>query len=147
MSNNMLNQLKPNKGATFKAKRVCRGMGSGVGKTGGRGHKGQKSRSGGKVAIGFEGGQNPIYKRVPKRGFVSRKSFVSAQIRLSELNLMSNTDITVKSLQDAGLIGKNILFVKVFLSGSINKAFTLSGIRVTSGAKKAIEKAGGKVAE
>ena len=139
------NQLCPAKGATKNRRRVCRGMGSGLGKTGGRGHKGQKSRSGGKVAVGFEGGQNPMYKRLPKRGFISRKSFYSAQIRLSELNIIKEVNVTIEVLKSNGLINKHVLHAKVFLSGKITKAVNLVGIKASAGALKAIEKAGGKV--
>ncbi len=140
-----LNTLAPAEGSTKDKKRVGRGIGSGLGKTAGRGHKGLKSRSGGTVKPGFEGGQMPLQKRLPKYGFVSRIGAVSAEVRLSELNSVDAEIITLEELANAGLITKNIKRVKVFLSGEINKAITLKGLSVTKGAKAAIEAAGGKV--
>jgi large subunit ribosomal protein L15 len=142
-----LNTLAPAPGAKKSGKRVGRGIGSGLGKTGGRGHKGQKSRSGGSVKPGFEGGQMPIQRRLPKFGFTSRKSFVSDQVTLSEIAKVEGDIVTVDTLKAAGLIKKEIMFVKVMKSGEINRAVTLSGIRVSKGALEAINAAGGKVEE
>ena len=128
-------------------KRVGRGIGSGLGKTGGRGHKGQKSRSGGKVRVGFEGGQMPLKQRLPKFGFTSRKSLVTAEVRLSELAKVEGNVIDLNSLKAANVITKNIVFAKVVLSGEIATAVTVKGLRVTKGAKAAIEAAGGKIEE
>ena len=140
-----LNTIKPAEGAKHSRKRVGRGMGSGTGKTAGRGHKGQKSRSGGKIQIGFEGGQMPIQRRLPKRGFSSRVSTISEEIRLHELNKVEADVVDVIALREAGLIKTSTLRVKVVLSGEITKKITLKGIGVTKGAKAAIEAAGGKV--
>ncbi len=137
-----LNTLSPAAGSKTSPKRVGRGIGSGLGKTGGRGHKGQKSRSGGKVRPGFEGGQMPLKQRLPKFGFTSRKSLVSAEVRLGELAKVSGDVVDLNSLKAANIITKNIEFVKVVLSGEIDK-----GLRVTKGAKAAIEAAGGKIEE
>lgn len=140
-----LNTIKPAEGAKHTRKRVGRGMGSGSGKTAGRGHKGQKSRSGGKVQIGFEGGQMPIQRRLPKRGFSSRVSTSFEEIRLHELNNVEAKEIDVIALREAGLIKTSTLRAKVVLSGEITKKVTLKGIGATKGAKAAIEAAGGKV--
>jgi large subunit ribosomal protein L15 len=142
-----LNTLSPAPGRNKEAKRVGRGIGSGLGKTAGRGHKGQKSRSGGRVRPGFEGGQMPLQKRLPKYGFTSRVSRVSSQIRLSELNLIDGDIVDIGALRTAGLINSNISRVKIFLSGKLNKALTVKGIVATKGAKAAIEAAGGKIEE
>ncbi len=142
-----LNTLKPADGAKQNRKRVGRGIGSGQGKTCGRGHKGQKSRSGGYHKVGFEGGQMPLQRRVPKVGFSSRVGRVSDEIRLHELNNLDADIIDLAALRKANLIGKNILHVKVMVSGKIEKAVTLKGIRVSKGAREAIEAAGGKVEE
>lgn len=142
-----LNTLSPAAGAKSAAKRVGRGIGSGLGKTGGRGHKGQKSRSGGKVRVGFEGGQMPLKQRLPKFGFTSRKSLVTAEVRLSELAKVEGNVIDLNSLKAANVITKNIVFAKVVLSGEIATAVTVKGLRVTKGAKAAIEAAGGKIEE
>ena len=142
-----LNTLAPAPGAKKAGKRVGRGIGSGLGKTGGRGHKGQKSRSGGSVRPGFEGGQMPIQRRLPKFGFTSRVSLVSDQVTLSEVAKVDGDTVTVQALKDAGLIKKEILFVKVMLSGSISRAVTISGLKVSKGAREAIEAAGGKIEE
>ena len=128
-------------------KRVGRGIGSGLGKTAGRGHKGQKSRSGGRVRPGFEGGQMPLQKRLPKYGFTSRISRTTAQVRLSELNNVEGSIVDLAALKGADLVNVNIARVRVFLSGELNKAITVKGIAVTRGAREAIEKAGGKVEE
>jgi large subunit ribosomal protein L15 len=140
-----LNTLSPAPGRTRNAKRVGRGIGSGTGKTCGRGHKGLKSRSGGSVRPGFEGGQMPLQKRLPKYGFTSRITRVSAQIRTSELNLLTDELVDLDALKRADLVGSNITRAKVFLSGDITKAVNLKGLAVTKGAREAIEKAGGKV--
>ena len=142
-----LNTLKPGAGSKSNAKRRGRGIGSGLGKTGGRGHKGQKSRSGGKPMIGFEGGQMPIQRRLPKVGFTSRLARVTDEIRLNELNALTADVIDIAVLKEANLISKKIQRVKVMESGKIEKAVTLKGISVTKGARKAIEAAGGKIEE
>ena len=140
-----LNTLSPAEGHKHSKKRVGRGIGSGVGKTGGRGHKGLKSRSGGSVRAGFEGGQMPLQKRLPKFGFTSRVGFTTAEIRTSEIGSVAGDIITLEALKNAGLIGKNITRAKVFLSGDVTRAVTIQGLKVTKGAKAAIEAAGGKV--
>jgi len=140
-----LNTIKPAEGAKHARKRVGRGIGSGTGKTAGRGHKGQKSRTGGKVQIGFEGGQMPIQRRLPKRGFRSTMSKDMAEIRLHELNLVDGEIVDLASLRKAGLVNAGHLRAKVVLSGEVNKAVTLQGVGATAGAKAAIEAAGGKV--
>ena len=140
-----LNGLKPAAGSKSSARRVGRGMGSGTGKTAGRGHKGQKSRSGGKLKAGFEGGQMPLQRRLPKRGFRSRISRYSTQIRLDDLARVAGEVVDLVSLRDAALIGHKIERVKVIASGNIDRAVILKGIDATKGAREAIEKAGGKV--
>ncbi|GAA0413519.1 50S ribosomal protein L15 [Cocleimonas flava] len=140
-----LNTLKPGEGSVSNRKRVGRGIGSGWGKTCARGHKGQKSRSGGFHKVGFEGGQMPLQRRLPKVGFTSRVGRVSAEIRLHELASVEADVIDLDSLKEANLINKSILNVKVMLSGELNKPVTLKGIKVSKGALKAIEAAGGKV--
>lgn len=142
-----LNTLSPAPGRIKEGKRCGRGIGSGLGKTGGRGHKGQKSRSGGSVKPGFEGGQMPIQRRLPKFGFTSRKSMVSDQVTLSEIAKVDGDTVTVQALKDAGLVKKEILFVKVMKSGEISRAVTVSGVKVSKGAREAIEAAGGKIEE
>ncbi|GJM12497.1 MAG: 50S ribosomal protein L15 [Pseudohongiella sp.] len=142
-----LNDLSPAPGSTKKRKRVGRGIGSGSGKTSGTGHKGQKSRSGGTVRPGFEGGQMPLQMRLPKFGFSSRVGRITAEIRTSELNKVDAEVVTVESLREANLITANIKRVKVMLSGDVTKAVTLQGIGVSKGARAAIEAAGGKVLE
>ncbi|RTZ59138.1 MAG: 50S ribosomal protein L15 [Gammaproteobacteria bacterium] len=140
-----LNDLSPATGSKKHAKRVGRGIGSGLGKTCGRGHKGQKSRSGGFTKVGFEGGQMPLQRRLPKRGFRSMSAPYKAEIRLHELALVGADVIDLPSLKDAGIVPKNALKAKVILSGKLDKAVTLKGITATKGAAAAIEKAGGKV--
>ena len=140
-----LNTLSPAAGSKTAAKRVGRGIGSGLGKTGGRGHKGQKSRSGGKVAPGFEGGQMPIHRRLPKFGFTSRQAQYVAEIRLNELTLVEGETVDLAALKAADVIGEKIKQARVILSGEISKAVTVKGLKVTKGAKAAIEAAGGKV--
>lgn len=140
-----LNTLKPAAGSTRDKKRVGRGAGSGMGKTSGRGHKGQKARSGGYHKVGFEGGQMPIQRRLPKRGFHAPFSSTVAQIRMHELANVEGDVVDIDALKKAGLITKNVLKVKVFLSGELKKAVNLKGISVSKGAREAISKAGGKV--
>jgi len=142
-----LNTLSPAPGSRPSGKRVGRGIGSGLGKTCGRGHKGQKSRSGGSVKPGFEGGQMPLQRRVPKFGFTSRKSLVSAEVRLSELAKVEGEIVSLETLKAAGVLRKDVRFAKVVLSGEIAKSVTLKGLRATKGALEAIEAAGGKVEE
>ena len=142
-----LNGLSPAPGAKKNAKRVGRGIASGTGKTAGRGHKGQKSRSGGSVRPGFEGGQMPLQKRLPKYGFTSRISRTTAQVRLSELNAVDGDVADLEALKNADLVRDDVTRARVFLSGELNKAVTVKGIAVTKGAREAIEKAGGKVEE
>jgi large subunit ribosomal protein L15 len=140
-----LNELSPAPGSKPAGKRVGRGIGSGLGKTGGRGHKGQKSRSGGKVAPGFEGGQMPIHRRLPKFGFTSRKAQYVAEVRLNELALVEGDVVDLAALKAADVIGEKIKDARVILSGEVKKAVTVKGLKVTKGAKAAIEAAGGKV--
>src|SRR5690554_3376393 len=140
-----LNDLSPAPGSKPAGKRVGRGIGSGLGKTGGRGHKGQKSRSGGSVAPGFEGGQMPMHRRLPKFGFVSRKAPYVAEIRLGELALVEGDVVDLAALKAADVIGEKIREARVILSGEVTKAVTVKGLKVTQGAKAAIEAAGGKV--
>ena len=140
-----LNELKPAEGSNPDRKRVGRGIGSGLGKTAGRGHKGQKSRTGGFHKVGFEGGQMPLQRRLPKIGFRSRIARVSDEIRLSELSHVEGNEVTLDSLRAAGLIDRVIKRVKVIKSGSIERAVTVRGIGVTAGARAAIEAAGGSV--
>ena len=142
-----LNTIQPAEGATHASRRVGRGIGSGLGKTGGRGHKGQKIRSGGFHKVGFEGGQMPLQRRLPKRGFKSLTAATNAEVRLSELNLIAVNEIDVLVLKQAGLIPATASNVKVIASGEISKAVTLKGVKATKGAKVAIEAAGGKVEE
>ncbi len=142
-----MNTLSPAPGRIKVGKRVGRGMGSGMGKTAGRGHKGQKSRNGGSVRPGFEGGQMPLQKRLPKYGFTSRLAAVTAEIRLSELNLIAGDVVDIESLRAAGLINNSIRRAKVFASGEVNKALTLRGVGATKGALAAIQAAGGSLAE
>ena len=140
-----LNSIQPADGAKHSKRRVGRGIGSGLGKTSGRGHKGQHARAGNSHKPGFEGGQMPIQRRLPKFGFHSRIGKVTAEIRLSELNKLSVDVVDMAALKAANLITASIEFVKVFASGEIKKPIKLSGIRVTAGAKKAIEAAGGTI--
>ena len=142
-----LNTLKPAVGEKTSRKRVGRGIGSGMGKTAGRGHKGQKSRSGGFTKIGFEGGQMPLQRRLPKVGFSSRVSIITSQVSLGELDKLTETDINIDVLKKHNLITKNILRVKVMLSGEIKRSINLVGIKATKGAKAAIEAAKGTVSE
>ena len=140
-----LNGLSPAPGSRTVKKRVGRGIGSGLGKTGGRGHKGLKSRSGGSVKPGFEGGQMPLQRRLSKFGFTSRKSLTRDEIRLAELSKIQGDEVTMETLRQARLIGENIKDVKIILAGEISRAITVKGIKITKGAQAAIEAAGGKV--
>ena len=140
-----LNTLSPAEGSTHAPKRVGRGIGSGTGKTCGRGHKGQKSRSGGSVKTGFEGGQMPLQRRLPNFGFTSRRAAFVAEVRLSELASMSADVIDLAALQAADVINDRMKDAKIILSGEITRAVTVKGLRVTKGAAAAIEAAGGKI--
>lgn len=140
-----LNTIKPAEGSKRDAKRVGRGVGSGFGKTCGRGHKGQKSRSGGFHKVGFEGGQMPLQRRLPKIGFRSRKAGRTDEVRLSELNLIEGDVIDMLSLMKGGIISGKTLRAKIISSGKVEKAVTVKGVAVTKGARAAIEAAGGKV--
>ena len=141
-----LNTIKPAAGAKHAKRRVGRGIGSGIGKTAGRGHKGQKSRAGGYHKVGFEGGQMPLQRRLPKRGFKSRTLRFNAEIRLPDLERLPVAEIDVLTLKQAGLVPELVRAVKVFASGKLTKKVTLTGIAATAGAKAAIEAAGGSVA-
>jgi large subunit ribosomal protein L15 len=140
-----LNTLSPAPGSTHAPKRVGRGIGSGLGKTSGKGHKGQKARSGGTVRPGFEGGQMPLQRRLPKFGFSSRVGRATAEIRTSELAAVAGDVVTIESLLAANIINSSIKRAKVMLSGDVARALTVDGLRVTKGARAAIEAAGGKV--
>lgn len=140
-----LNELFPGEGAKKTSKRVGRGIGSGLGKTAGRGHKGQKSRAGGFHKVGFEGGQMPLQRRLPKIGFRSRKAKLCDEIRLSELNRVEGEVIELIALQRCGLIGTGIQRIKIIGSGNVDSAYTVRGLGVTKGARAAIVAAGGTV--
>jgi large subunit ribosomal protein L15 len=140
-----LNTLKPAKGSNKTAKRVGRGIGSGFGKTCGRGHKGQKSRTGGGVRAGFEGGQMPLQMRLPKFGFSSRVSRYSTEVRLSEIDRSGLETVSLAGLIEAKIVPVQTKKVKIILSGEIARAVTVRDVSVTKGAKTAIEKAGGKI--
>ncbi len=142
-----LNQLKPAAGSTHYKRRVGRGIGCGLGKTCGRGHKGQKSRSGGLPKVGFEGGQMPLQRRLPKRGFVSLTRNDTAQVRLSDLQNLPIDTIDLLALKQAGLISARALFAKVILAGEITRVVKLHGLLLTKGARAAVEAAGGSIAE
>ena len=141
-----LNDIAPAEGSKHPRKRVGRGIGSGLGKTAGRGHKGQKSRSGGFHKVGFEGGQMPLQRRLPKRGFVSLTRARNVEVRLSELDKLPVDDVDLLTLKQAGVIAADALSAKVVLSGSISRKLVLRGVGATQGAKAAIEAAGGSVA-
>ena len=141
-----LNNIKPAAGSQKERRRVGRGIGSGLGKTAGRGHKGQKSRAGGYHKVGFEGGQMPLQRRLPKRGFKSTTLRFNAEIRLSDLERLAVSEIDVLTLKQAGLVPELVRAVKVIAAGTLMKKVTLSGIAATAGAKAAIEAAGGSVA-
>lgn len=140
-----LNEIKPAEGAKHPRKRVGRGIGSGLGKTAGRGHKGQKSRSGGFHKVGFEGGQMPLQRRLPKRGFVSLSAGDCAEVRLSDLQRLDSTEVDLLALKAAGVVPHLATSAKVILSGAIAKAVSLKGIAATKGARAAIEAAGGSL--
>ena len=140
-----LNTLSPAEGSTQSPKRVGRGIGSGWGKTCGTGHNGQKSRSGGTVRPGFEGGQMPLQRRLPKFGFISSIGRLNCEVRTSELNALEGNVVSIETLRAANLINGGIKRVKIMLSGDVTKAVTVEGLRVTKGARQAIEAAGGKV--
>lgn len=142
-----LNTLSPAEGSEHASKRPGRGIGSGLGKTGGRGHKGQKSRSGGGVRRGFEGGQMPLYRRLPKFGFTSRKSMVTTEVRLSDLAHVEGEVVDLNALKAANIVGIQTEFAKIMLSGEVKRAVTVRGLRVSKGARAAIEAAGGKIEE
>ena len=139
-----LNTIKPGTGAKHSRRRVGRGIGSGLGKTAGRGHKGQKSRSGGFHKVGFEGGQMPLHRRLPKRGFFSRK--LSEEVRLSDLAKVDGENIDLKALRAVGLVSLHAVQARIILAGALTRKVNVSGLAVSKGAKAAIEAAGGKVA-
>jgi large subunit ribosomal protein L15 len=141
-----LNDIKPAEGSTHAKKRVGRGIGSGMGKTAGRGHKGQKSRAGGFHKVGFEGGQMPLQRRLPKRGFKSLTASTVAEVRLSEIDKIEAAEIDLLTLKQAGIVSQLTLTAKVILSGTIGRKVSLKGVAATKGAKAAIEAAGGSVA-
>ncbi|MEW6646359.1 MAG: 50S ribosomal protein L15 [Pseudomonadota bacterium] len=142
-----LNTLKPAEGAKKVGKRLGRGIGSGLGKTSGRGHKGQKARAGGFHKVGFEGGQMPLQRRLPKIGFRSQKAADTAEVRLHELAKVEGDVVDLLALKAANVVGQEIKRVKVIASGTVEKAVTVKGVAVTKGARAAIEAAGGKVEE
>ena len=141
-----LNEIKPGKGAKHSKRRVGRGIGSGLGKTAGRGHKGQKSRSGGYHKVGFEGGQMPMHRRLPKRGFKSHLLKFNAEVTLTALSALGLKDIDLLVLKQAGLVGQIIKNVKIVKTGEISHVVVINGINATAAAKMAIEAAGGSVA-
>lgn len=143
----LLNTIKPGAGAKHAKRRVGRGIGSGLGKTAGRGHKGQKSRAGGFHKVGFEGGQMPLQRRLPKRGFKSLTAGNVAEVRLSELALLPVGEVDLLALKQAGLVPAQALGAKLILSGTVDRAFTLRSVAATAGAKAAIEAAGGSFVE
>lgn len=142
-----LNNLKPAAGAKHAKRRVGRGIGSGLGKTAGRGHKGQKSRSGGFHKVGFEGGQMPLYRRLPKRGFVSLTRRSVGEVTLSDLQALDTSEVDLIVLRQNGLANEQIKSVKVIKTGELTRAVTLKGLTATAGARAAIEAAGGKILE
>lgn len=142
-----LNNLRPAAGAKHARHRVGRGVGSGWGKTAGRGHKGQKARSGGYHKVGFEGGQMPLHRRLPKRGFASPSRDAYAEVRLSDLQRMKAGDIDLAALKSEGIVPRQALTAKVILSGKLSRKVTLKGVKATKGARAAIEAAGGSVEE
>ena len=146
MSITQLNTLKPAVGSTHAKRRVGRGIGSGLGKTAGRGHKGQSSRAGGFHKVGFEGGQMPLQRRLPKRGFSILDDHFYAQVRLSDLQALPVDEIDVQVLKQAGVVGTQVRYVKVFKSGELSRKVTLKGIGATAGARASIEAAGGAIA-
>ena len=146
MSITQLNTIKPAEGSTHAKRRVGRGIGSGLGKTAGRGHKGQKSRSGGFHKVGFEGGQMPLQRRLPKRGFSTLDNHLFAQIRLSDLQALPVDEVDVQVLKQAGVVGQQVRYVKVYKSGELSRKVTLKGISATAGARASVEAAGGSIA-
>lgn len=142
-----LNTIAPGEGAKKSGKRLGRGIGSGLGKTSGHGHKGQKARAGGTVRPGFEGGQQPLYRRLPKFGFTSRVGRFSEEVRLSEVNGMSDEIISLETLKAANIIGAQAKQAKIILSGEIARKVVVKGVKVTAGARAAIEAAGGNIEE
>ena len=141
-----LNEIKPADGSRKNRRRVGRGIGSGLGKTAGRGHKGQSSRAGGFHKVGFEGGQMPLQRRLPKRGFSILDDHLYAQVRLSDLQALPVDEIDVQVLKQAGVVGTQVRYVKVFKSGELSRKVTLKGIGATAGARASIEAAGGTIA-
>lgn len=146
MSQTQLNTLKPAEGSKHARRRVGRGIGSGLGKTAGRGHKGQKSRTGGFHKVGFEGGQMPLQRRLPKRGFTPLGRHLYAEVRLSELQGIDAEEIDVQVLKQAGIIGQAVRYAKVIKSGDLSRKVVLKGVSATAGARAAIEAAGGSLA-
>ncbi|MCA0402586.1 MAG: 50S ribosomal protein L15 [Proteobacteria bacterium] len=142
-----LNTLSPEPGSRHSKKRLGRGIGSGLGKTGGKGHKGQKARSGGFRKINFEGGQMPLQRRLPKMGFTSRVGRTIDEVTLTEIAKLDSESVDLALLKSAGIVRKSIQEVKVILSGEVTKALKLKGLRVTKGARAAIEQAGGSIEE
>lgn len=142
-----LNTLKPAEGSKHSAKRLGRGIGSGLGKTSGKGHKGQKARSGGYHKVGFEGGQMPLQRRLPKRGFKSLGRNLTARVRLSELNKLETNVIDLAALKEIGIVPLQVQSVKIYLHGELNKALTIKGLILSEGASKAVIAAGGKIEE
>ena len=146
MSVTQLNTLAPAEGSKHAKRRVGRGIGSGLGKTAGRGHKGQKSRAGGFHKVGFEGGQMPLQRRLPKRGFSSLDQHLYAQVRLSDLQALPVDEVDVQVLKQAGVIGQAVRYAKVFKSGELTRKVSLKGIAASAGARASIEAAGGTLA-
>lgn len=140
-----LNTLYPAKGSKKKSKRVGRGIGTGCGKTCGRGHKGQKSRKGSSIRRGFEGGQMPLYRRIPKFGFTSRKNKITAEVRLSNINMINSPVIDLDLLKKMNIVKKNMKYVKIINSGKLNKPIILRNIKVTKSVLKIINNLGGKI--
>ena len=140
-----LNSISPATGSKRDRKRVGRGMGSGIGKTAGRGHKGQKSRSGGYHKVGFEGGQMPLQRRLPKRGFASRTARYNAEVRLYQLQVLKFDAIDMEALKSAGVVARDARKVKIINTGTLDRAVTVKGLAVSKGARAAIEAAGGTV--
>lgn len=142
-----LNELAPAEGAKREHRRLGRGIGSGIGKTGGRGIKGQTSRSGSSIPAGFEGGQMPIYRRLPKFGFTSKLAMTTAEVRLSELNKIEGDVVSLETLKSANIVRGDMKRARIILSGDITRKMTFKGVKVTKGAKLAIEAVGGSVEE
>ena len=142
-----LNDINPPRARRKRRKRLGRGISAGQGKTCGRGHKGQKSRSGGKVRIGFEGGQLPLQRRIPRFGFRSRIGAVTAEVRVGELDRVIGDEVTLESLKAANIVAKQVKRARVFLSGEVHRAMTIKGVALTRGARAAVEKAGGTIEE